>query len=114
MVKMPSGHAPGLGILRKICLDLILSNDDTNILRKRLRYRATHRGTKEADTIIGGFVTVQIDRLNVQELETLELLLDQSDPDLMDWLLGRQPMPDSDFRELLELMKESKKGLITD
>ena len=34
-----------------------------NATRKRLRYKATHRGTKEADKIIGGYAEAYLDAM---------------------------------------------------
>ena len=88
--------------------------DDQDIQKKRLLYRATHRGTKEADAIVGGFVTAKIDDLTGAERDALETLLDQADPDIMDWLQGRQPMPDDATLPILSLVKNYQKHLLTD
>lgn len=87
---------------------------DRDIQRKRLRYRATHRGTKEADALIGGFVEDRIERLTGAELDSLEALLDCPDPDILDWLMKRQPMPDHPGRAALDLISEHQKHLLTD
>ena len=61
--------------------------------RKRLIYRATHRGTKESDVIVGGyFVAVAADLPEAQMAEA-EALLEENDLDLIDWIMGRQPVP---------------------
>ncbi|MBD25480.1 MAG: succinate dehydrogenase assembly factor 2 [Candidatus Marinimicrobia bacterium] len=62
--------------------------------RKRIIYRANHRGTKECDTVIGGFFTSIIIDLPDSKLEEAEQLLDVDDADLMDWFVGRKPVPD--------------------
>lgn len=87
---------------------------DRDIQRKRLTYRATHRGTKEADALIGGFVVAKIDSLTVAQLDSLEALLDSPDPDILDWLMKRQPAPDYPGRAALELIAEYQKHLLTD
>ena len=61
--------------------------------RKRLFYRATHRGTKEADFIIGGFFTERTAGLSETEVAEAEILLEESDIDLVNWLMGREPVP---------------------
>ncbi|HET8996226.1 MAG TPA: succinate dehydrogenase assembly factor 2 [Acetobacteraceae bacterium] len=61
--------------------------------RRRLLYRATHRGTFENDLMLGGFVRANLDGLAPPELDALEELLELPDPDLADWLTGRRPMP---------------------
>jgi antitoxin CptB len=62
--------------------------------RRRLVFRARHRGTKEGDLMIGGFVTRHIATLTDAEIEALEAVLDFPDVDLADWLSGRRPVPE--------------------
>ncbi|WP_114377780.1 FAD assembly factor SdhE [Elioraea thermophila] len=61
--------------------------------RKRLLFRARHRGTRETDALIGGFVAETIATMDEAALEELETVLDLPDPDLFDWLTGRRPPP---------------------
>jgi antitoxin CptB len=61
--------------------------------RRRLLYRATHRGTHETDLIVGGYVARRIDTFSDAELDALEDVLELPDPDLADWLTGRLPIP---------------------
>lgn len=62
---------------------------DRDIQRKRLKYRATHRGTKEADAILGGFVAANIQTLSDNELDALETFLECPDPDISDGFAAR-------------------------
>lgn len=64
-----------------------------DLRRRRLLYRATHRGTHENDLLLGGFLRAQVDTLDDADLTALEALLELPDPDLADWLTGRQPIP---------------------
>jgi antitoxin CptB len=64
-----------------------------DVRRRRLLYRATHRGTFENDLMIGGFVRANLDRLSDTDLDALEALLETPDVDLADWLTGRRPIP---------------------
>ncbi len=89
-------------------------NTKQDINKKRLIFRATHRGTKEADAIIGGFVTTQIGKLSKAQQDALECLLDKSDADLMDWLRGYQPLPTDSTSELLLLIRDYQKSLLSD
>jgi len=61
--------------------------------RRRLLYRATHRGTYENDIVFGGFVRRHINAFRESELVALEALLELPDNDLADWLTGRLPIP---------------------
>jgi antitoxin CptB len=61
--------------------------------RRRLVFRAQHRGTKETDILIGGFVARHIATLSDADVAALEDILELWDVDLADWLSGRRPIP---------------------
>jgi antitoxin CptB len=73
--------------------------------RRRLLFRATHRGTKEADILIGGFVTRNLAAFSDAEIEALEELLEMPDPVLADWLTGRVAVPDEIDCAMLRWMR---------
>ena len=60
---------------------------------KRLRFRAWHRGTKEADLLIGGFFDRHWQGWGEDEIAWYERLLDEPDVDIMAWAIGAQPTP---------------------
>ena len=62
--------------------------------RKRLLYRATHRGTKESDLIFGGFISAHVATLPEATLDQTERLLEENDIDLVEWATGQSPIPD--------------------
>jgi len=66
----------------------------TDPRRKRLLYRALHRGTKESDAVVGGFFSKVAGSLPEDKLPEAEALLEELDLDIMDWLMGRQPVPE--------------------
>jgi antitoxin CptB len=61
--------------------------------RRRLIFRAQHRGTYENDLLIGGFVTARIAAMPDSELDELEAIMEFPDAELADWLTGRRPIP---------------------
>ena len=75
--------------------------------RRRLLYRATHRGTHEADLLIGGFVAPRIWRFSEEELVELEGVLELPDPQLANWLTGREPIPEAAESALLRRMRDA-------
>jgi antitoxin CptB len=75
--------------------------------RRRLLYRATHRGTKENDLLIGTFVTRHIAHLSAAELDSLERLLEWPETDLADWLTGRRPVPPESDTPMLRQIKDA-------
>jgi antitoxin CptB len=60
---------------------------------KRLRFRAWHRGTKEADLMIGGFFDAHHATWNDEEIAWFETFLEEQDVDIMAWAMGVQPVP---------------------
>ncbi len=73
--------------------------------RRRILYRATHRGTHETDLLVGGFVASRLAAMPDAELDPLEAVLELPDVDLADWLSGRRPVPDDHHRPMLLRMK---------
>ncbi len=63
--------------------------------RRRLIFRAQHRGTHENDLLIGGFVTTRIAAMTDAELDQLEAVMEHPDAELADWLTGRRPIPEA-------------------
>ncbi len=61
--------------------------------RRRLLFRATHRGTKEVDILLGGYVRVRLADFADADLPPLEEILEYPDPVLADWLTGRADLP---------------------
>ena len=55
------------------------------ILKKQIIYRATHRGTKEMDILLGNFVKKYIEKFNDNELQDLEKLLFIEDEIIYNW-----------------------------
>lgn len=61
---------------------------------KRLRFRAWHRGTREADYMIGGFFERYHESWGDTELDWFEHLLEEDDVDVMGWALGTIAVPE--------------------
>jgi len=60
---------------------------------KRLRWRAHHRGTKEADLLIGGFFDVHHSAWGPQERALFAEMLNEQDVDIMAWAHGTTVPP---------------------
>ena len=61
---------------------------------KRLAWRAHHRGTKEADLLVGGFFDAHHQQWGSQERAMFAAMLDEQDVDIMAWAHGAcQPPP---------------------
>lgn len=80
------------------------SAPDLDQRRKRLLFRASHRGTHELDLLIGGFVSSRLHAFTAEELTEIERLLELPEPDLADWLTRRQPVPAVHDHPLIQAM----------
>jgi antitoxin CptB len=80
--------------------------DPSDIRRRRLLFRSTHRGTFENDLMIGRFVRAHLATLTETELDALEAVMELQDTDLADWLTGREPIPPEDETPMLLRMRD--------
>jgi antitoxin CptB len=69
-------------------------HEDLLILRKKLLYRATYRGTRELDLIVGGFARARVPGFTAEECNALGEILELPETSLAAWLLGQEAVPD--------------------
>jgi len=60
---------------------------------KRLKFRAWHRGTREADYMIGGFFDRYATTWGEDEIAWYEIVVEEDDVDIMAWALGTGEPP---------------------
>ncbi len=73
------------------------AGDDIFMRRRKIRYRAWHRGTREMDLILGPYADATLDGMDAIALDRFETLLDEIDTELFDWFTGlAQPPADTD------------------
>ena len=60
----------------------------------RARFRAWHRGTREADFMIGGFFDAHHESWSEGELAWFEALLEEDETAVMAWALGTAEVPE--------------------
>lgn len=58
---------------------------NNELLKKKIIYRATHRGSKEMDLLLGSFVKFYIDNFNLLQLRDLHNLTFVEDEVLYKW-----------------------------
>jgi antitoxin CptB len=61
--------------------------------RRRLLYRAWHRGMREMDLIMGRFADTAIGDMSDADLEAFERLSDVPDPELYNWIANNAGVP---------------------
>jgi antitoxin CptB len=72
---------------------------------KRLFFRAWHRGTKEADLLIGGYFDTYSADWTAEQILWFEALLDEEDVEIMAWAIGTMPVPESYQGPMMDAMK---------
>ncbi|MEM7173471.1 MAG: succinate dehydrogenase assembly factor 2 [Pseudomonadota bacterium] len=72
--------------------------------RKRLRFRAWHRGTKELDLLFGKFVDRSLEDLDETQMDQIEELLSLPDPLVYQWLTKKAIPPPEYDSDLLKRM----------
>ena len=80
-----------------------MSIDDTRI--KRLKFRAWHRGFREADLILGPFADKYAHLLTPEQFDAFEALMEQPDQDLYEWIVERTPTPPEFDGEIMKMIK---------
>jgi antitoxin CptB len=73
---------------------------------KRLHWRAHHRGTKEADLLIGGFFDARHASWSEGERALLAAMLEEQDVDIMAWALGTAEAPERFAGPMIEALKQ--------
>jgi antitoxin CptB len=73
---------------------------------KRLHWRAHHRGTKEADMLIGGFFDAHHQQWGSQERALFETMLDEQDVDIMAWAHGTAEPPERFAGPMTEALRK--------
>ena len=76
--------------------------------RKRLAFRAWHRGMKELDLLIGGFADRHLAELNPAQLDLFEALLDVPEPLMYGWLMGQDRPPAEFDHDVMHLLLDFK------
>jgi antitoxin CptB len=67
--------------------------DSTDARLRRLKFRAWHRGTREADYMIGCFFDRHHAAWTPAEIDLFERMVEEEDVDIMAWALGTLPAP---------------------
>ena len=80
---------------------MIMSGSDLGMRRRRALWRATHRGSKEMDFLLGRFAEAALDGMNAANIGVFERLIDTPDPDIEMSLFGRQSLGEADLDELI-------------
>jgi antitoxin CptB len=78
-------------------------------LRRKLGFRSWHRGTLEADLLFGNFADQHLAEFADPELRQFGRLLDEHDPDIDDWMTGRQLIPKEHDNGVMALLRQFRR-----
>ena len=73
---------------------------------KRLAWRAHHRGTKEADLLVGGFFDAHHATWGAEDRARFEAMLEEQDVDIMAWAHGTADVPERYQGPMTEALKK--------
>jgi antitoxin CptB len=81
-----------------------LAEDNISITRKRLIFRSWHRGTREIDMLLGKFADAHIPQFDAAQLAAYDRFLNNSDPDIFNWITGQEPVPPAEDNAVVSLL----------
>ena len=87
---------------------MITTDTELDQLRRKLKFRASHRGIKEMDLILGHFAECAVDSMELAELADFGALLELHDRDLMQWFTGEVETPSDQQTALFFKIKQNQ------
>jgi antitoxin CptB len=80
-------------------------SSDLGMRRRRALWRATHRGSKEMDFLLGRFAEQALDGMNAAEIAVFERLIEAPDPAIEGCVLEGYSLGETDLDELIERLR---------
>lgn len=82
------------------------TGDAIEARRRRAIFRATHRGTKEMDWVLGRFAQARVGDMGEEELASFEQFLALPDPEIEQWVMRGTPVdPSSETGQMVERLR---------
>ena len=78
------------------------------ILKNKIKYRASYRGTKEMDILLTSFINSIMNNLEYSELLNLDNFLNCNDEDIYNFYLNKIPIASFKDRRILDLFQNFK------
>ena len=76
---------------------------------KRLAMRSMRRGIKEMDIILSTYATQNLDTMDEATIQLYDILLDENDQDLYQWVTGQVPAPEK-FKQMIAKISVQMQG----
>jgi len=86
------------------------SSEGLDERRRRLLFRAWHRGMREVDLITGRFADAHLATLSDAEVGDFERLMDVPEPDLLNWVMGAAEIPETHDTALFRRLCDFHRG----
>ncbi|HYD16880.1 MAG TPA: succinate dehydrogenase assembly factor 2 [Patescibacteria group bacterium] len=80
------------------------AENNISIKRKRLGFRSWHRGTREIDLLLGRFADGHLADFDAEQLGLYDRFLNNSDPDIYNWVTGQEPVPPAEDNRVVRLL----------
>jgi antitoxin CptB len=80
--------------------------DPSDVRLARIAWRC-RRGMRELDLLLQRFLASGLESMDDDELGRLEILLAEPDQDILAWLTASAEPEDSDFRDIVKVMRSS-------
>ena len=115
-MKEPRAHPRGESIWRRAeggeeaMTGTTRSSEGLDVRRRKLLFRAWHRGMREMDLIMGRFADAAIDELTQGELAAFEQLMEVPDRELLAWVTGEANAPTTYDTPLFRRLREFSRG----
>jgi|TARA_B110000967_G_scaffold193783_1_gene221661 antitoxin CptB len=81
---------------------------ELELLKKKIKYRSSYRGTKEMDILLSSFINSVINTLSFIELLKLEEFLNIEDEKIYNFYLNNIPISTFNDQKILALFKNFK------
>ena len=78
--------------------------------KKKIIYKASHRGSKEMDILLGNFIKKYIELFNEDELGLFYSILDCDDDDIYQCILGKKEIPNQYANRVFALLIDNSKN----
>lgn len=78
---------------------------ELDVRRRKILFRAWHRGMREMDLIMGSFADAEIVSMSEEDLAEFERLIEVPDRDLLGWITGEIPVPENYDSALFRRLK---------
>jgi antitoxin CptB len=82
-----------------------MSGSDLGMRRRRALWRATHRGSKEMDFLLGRFAEHMLDAMNANDIALFERLIEAPDPAIESCVLEGYSLGEPDLDELIKRLR---------